>query len=851
MASLGAILWWWILSLVLSLVALPISLRVFKFLPDRGLGLNRILALLLSSYLAWIIAFASNSVFSSFLALILLAGLSIYIWRQEKAELLEFLKSKLDLIFVYEALFFFLFVAWALLRMHKPDIVDQEKFMDFAFFNALGRATHFPPYDPWLSAPSNWLNYYYFGYFSMAQFARMTFLDPAVCYNLVIAFLFALCGEAIVSIGYNLTQSLWPGFLGLGLLQVFGNLQGAMQDLGGAGGFDWWAPTRMIKDVNKGGVYLNHWWWSASPDVLAANQLTPDAARDGLISEFPNFSFIHGDMHPHLTAIPYVLLTLALGLNLVKNDDRDPLNIFEASTARRERWITLLGLALCLGVLYMTNTWDVPAYGLTLSVLLLAQQHQMKRLDQGTWLKSWFLPSLSLLVGLGLFAFLFLIFFQSPAKLFDASQEGWRKFGMGMAGAHTGMHDTLIFWGSFLIVIVPFIVSRVWLWAKAASGESIAWSPTKGTKAAGASSMPTKCSACGSKLRPGKAFCPQCGHKNVASSSAAESRVEESEPQPPQAPDFVAHFLQLFSHPMQALQDRQVAVVSAVLGLLWLILFFHFPSSALFLAIAFFAGIQLAARQERPEATFALSLIAVAAFLILGTEWFYLRDAFEGDPNITRMNTIFKFYYQAWILFSVAAPFAIYWTYKTLTRRLGAAGSAVYLAPLALVFFLAFLYPIGAIGSVTSTFESENLDPTLDGSAWLQRDSPADYNLIVWMRKNISGKATIAEAVGGAYTHFARISAYTGLAAVCGWDNHESQWRRTWHTEVVGDVDQLYSTSDPNAAQALIQKYGIQYVVVSSLERGKYSPDQLAKFATFMDVAYSDPSGAVLYKTRS
>ncbi|MDX1734180.1 MAG: DUF2298 domain-containing protein, partial [Halioglobus sp.] len=44
------------------------------------------------------------------------------------------------------------------------------------------------------------------------------------------------------------------------------------------------------------------------------------------------------------------------------------------------------------------------------------------------------------------------------------------------------------------------------------------------------------------------------------------------------------------------------------------------------------------------------TLILVGALLIIGPEFLYLRDQFG-----LRMNTIFKFYYAAWMLWSFAA----------------------------------------------------------------------------------------------------------------------------------------------------------------------------------------------------
>jgi uncharacterized membrane protein len=419
-----------------------------------------------------------------------------------------------------------------------------------------------------------------------------------------------------------------------------------------------------------------------------------------------------------------------------------------------------------------------------------------------------------------------------------------------MAGARTGLHDTLIFWGAFLAVLVPFVAVRSWLWASALAGNFKAEAAKPAAPASAKAGR--KCSECGSKLRPGKLFCAQCGHKNsVEEPSAFEAAAQGFEMQVPETPSFVANFLKLFSRPAEALRDQRVAISSAVLGLLWLVLLVMAPTTALFLGLAFFASLMIAARQDKPEAVFALALVAVASLLVAGVEWFYLRDVFEGNPSLTRMNTIFKFYFQAWILFAAASPFALHWTYKAVTHRLGAAGSMIFIIPVLASFMMAAVYPLGAIRVVTAAFDGENRQATLDGSAWLKRDYPMDWEMITYMRHNIKGKATIAEAVGGAYTRFARVSAYTGLASVCGWGNHESQWRQKWPTDTEADVNKLYETPNVDEAKALIAKYGVEYVFVGSLERSKYSPDQLSKFATFMDVYRGDPAGTIVYKTRS
>jgi uncharacterized membrane protein len=354
LASFVGLFVWWLLSVALGVLAWPLTHRLFRWLPDRGLAFSRLVGWLFTGYLAWILGFAFNHAVTSMLAWAVLGVLGFYLYKQRKGEHMAFLEANSGLIFVYEVAFFALFFIWCLVRMKHPNIEGQEKFMDFAFFNSILRDSHMPPADPWLAGPKNYINYYYFGYFLNAAFARLTFITPDIAYNLAVSNNFALCGLAMLGLGYNLTRALWPGVVGIFCLQIFGNLHGALQVLGiqWQGPFSWWEPTRLIKDVSAGGHYLNRWWWSASPASLAKASLSPEAGKDGLISEFPAFSFLHGDLHPHFTNLPLTLLVLALGLNLVKNPDAQPLTPGKLLS----RNLDLLALCLGLAALAMANT---------------------------------------------------------------------------------------------------------------------------------------------------------------------------------------------------------------------------------------------------------------------------------------------------------------------------------------------------------------------------------------------------------------------------------------------------------------------------------------------------------------
>ena len=827
MASFGSIFVWWLASTLLAALALPLTTQLFRFLPDKGLGLARIVGLLFTGYIAWILGFAFNGPVTALLAWIALAALAIFLFKQRKAELMAFVDANSGLIFIYELSFLVLFFVLCVVRMKHPAIVDQEKFMDFAFFNSIQRSAQMPPSDPWLAGPHNYINYYYFGYFLLANFARVLPVGPDYAYNLCVGLVFGLCGTAMLSIGYNLTKTLWAGALGLLSFQIFGNLHGGLQVLQGPG-FNWWEPTRLIKDVAQNGHYLNRWWWSASPASLAAAGLGPDAARDGLISEFPAFSFLHGDLHPHFTALPLAFLVLALGLNLVKNPDALAL----VPGKVRNRNFDLLALSLALAALAMANTWDLPAYGSIASLLIFCQQHWLGQVSAQKLAKQWLLPSAILLGGLALLAAPFLIFFQAPAAQ-----------GFGIHGAKTGLHDTLLFWGLFLTVLAPFA------WLRLSSfGEK--------PKAAKADAKPAAkpapkvvavraCSSCGAKLRPGKEVCGQCGTRNpepVAAEEVVAGTLLGS-------PAWAEAFARLFSEPAKAFQHPGVRFGLPVFGVLWLGALFVWPTVAVFLLLAALSFLLLAARGDSAEGLFTAALMLMGSLLVLACEFIYLKDGFAGNPNLTRMNTVFKFYFQAWVLLSVALPFGLWWVLKRIQEVAPFGVRVAHSTILAVLALAALVYPIKAVAFVWADYDNQGLVPSLDGAAWFQRQYPDDWAAVVQMRDRISGQPVIAEAVGGAYTHNARVASYTGFKAVQGWSNHEGQWRKTWAWDTGDNVDKLFSTTDVNEARGLLDRYQVDYVFVGQLERAKYGAG-LDKFAQMFPQPFIQSGGTVVYKVR-
>jgi uncharacterized membrane protein len=236
---------------------------------------------------------------------------------------------------------------------------------------------------------------------------------------------------------------------------------------------------------------------------------------------------------------------------------------------------------------------------------------------------------------------------------------------------------------------------------------------------------------------------------------------------------------------------------------------------------------------------FAILLIGVGALLVLAPEFVYLRDLFG-----TRMNTVFKFYFTAWILWGLAAAFACVELWPT-NLRVPEVGKVLVFIPLV----LGLVYPYTATGTKTSGFNPVG-GRTLDGTVYLAGQSPGDYDAIQWMNRSLP-EGVVAEAVGGSYSQYARVSTHTGFPTVLGWGGHEVQWRGNADPQGSrqSDIQRLYETANWDEAADLLEKYGIDYVYVGPLELSTYLRLDEGKFEVFMNKIFDN--GAVQIYSRS
>jgi YYY domain-containing protein len=234
--------------------------------------------------------------------------------------------------------------------------------------------------------------------------------------------------------------------------------------------------------------------------------------------------------------------------------------------------------------------------------------------------------------------------------------------------------------------------------------------------------------------------------------------------------------------------------------------------------------------------------------------------ALQGD--VGRMNTVFKFYMQAWMLLAVGAAVALGWLARRAARDpLLRAARPAWLALGGVLALSAFAYPLLA-SEAKIGLRFADLPLGIDGMAYMDyasyrdRDTelnlPGDARAIRWIQDNVVGTPTILEGRAPVYRWGSRVSVYTGLPTILGWDVHESQ-QRTAYISMIQDraqaVELAYSSRDPGTALAVLRAYDVKFVYVGGLERASYPESGLAKFSSMPELRLVyDDTGVQIYE---
>ncbi len=236
---------------------------------------------------------------------------------------------------------------------------------------------------------------------------------------------------------------------------------------------------------------------------------------------------------------------------------------------------------------------------------------------------------------------------------------------------------------------------------------------------------------------------------------------------------------------------------------------------------------------------FVCFLVGVALFAANLVEVVHLK----GDYG--RMNIVFKFYNQIWIMLSVCAAFALVDILKrNEEEHFSGVLVPVFRSCAGLLVFGAFLYPVFAAAAKMTDRISASAPHTLDGMKYMETstyyqddfvmDLSEDYAAIRWMQDNVEGSPVIVEASPTEYKFGSRYTVYTGLPGVVGWNYHQRQQRSGRSNEVwerVNGIGDFYNTTNLDDAVRFLAKYNVKYIIVGQMEKGMYSAAGIAKFS--------------------
>jgi YYY domain-containing protein len=364
---------------VVGLATMPLAHRILPALPDRGYAAAKFLGLILVSYLAWVTGMLGVTGFTGATIIgftVLLAAAGWWFWG---GDVRASWRETRWLVLAIEVTFLVVFLLALWVRSYNSAIAGQEKQMDMTFLRSLIETTSLPAEDLWLARYG--MPYYYLGYLTHAVVAKVVAVDAAVAYNLAVATVLALaaagtCGlsAALVRLA-GASRGLAVGFGAFGAfaLAIMGNLAAFFEYISaqGIGDRAFWSAIGIKGLQGTAGPFPPaEWgWWFRSARVI------PNIEPDG-ITEFPYFSFLLGDLHPHYMAIPLGVLIATLAAHAAaraaplfwspsRSDDRAEATRTSGAWTDflwplRGDWVRIVVTAVVLGAVIPFNTWDVP-----------------------------------------------------------------------------------------------------------------------------------------------------------------------------------------------------------------------------------------------------------------------------------------------------------------------------------------------------------------------------------------------------------------------------------------------------------------------------------------------------------
>ncbi|SCW31444.1 Chlor_Arch_YYY domain-containing protein [Ruminococcaceae bacterium YRB3002] len=847
------VLTWCIYLFLLALPVLPLGAFLFKGAHGGGYILTQTLGIVAVSLFTWTLTHLKIYMFTRpllFLAMVVIAFICYLAKPLREAFIKEVKKPYyIEKLAIELTVFTVVFTILCFYKGFTPSINGQEKFMDYGFVMSMVRSPKLPAVDMWLSGYS--INYYYFGQFIWAMVIKLSGTPGPVGYNLAmtsaIAIPFAMAfGIGTMLFGFmsertNHIKGIWAvifryitgTFAGFTTI-LFGNSHSFFYDENSVG-------NGILQILSKWGVNVGKTTEFYYPDSTRFIGHNPDSQildamgniideGDYTIEEFPFYSFLVADLHAHVISMMVVLLIMGIAICCLANTDHPdsyeynvvPKRISKAvkikifkTEYRRLLTPGLVAMSVLLGVAQMTNFWDFLIYFIFGSMTLLIINTRRSKVFTDisgficfavnvaaillAYLNNGGLPFVHVLLQMLILVFSYLLVCFEPNALTRTS------FGMsfmftvafitalpfnagfdmisnslGKVTHSSSLYQLIILWGLHVLIALLFILFTVL-------------------------------------------------YKNYDILNDRELKARSK-------------------------QQNSSPAISDI------------PAEGFANPVAAFIG------RRNIIDVFACGMVLVALLLIAAPEIFYVRDIYTS--GYLRANTMFKFTFAAFIILGMSISYGIMrmlWI-TTSRNRHSVATLIVGIASFVLVCIIPGHYMFVGMkqrcGDTTILSNYQGLDGTCyltdyyspDGYIEVEGNLNSYYEAITWLNDNVTGSPVIAEAYGESYHDNNIVSAYTGLPTVIGWQTHEWLWRfhgivdeesdllisdpdyDVWDIYLSprhNDIDMLYLSDDPEVVRYVINKYGIEYIILGNLEYYKYDYDNTETFKQVGEIVFT------------
>ncbi len=782
---------WYLAILGLGILFYPLVRLGFNGLIDKGYAFSKLFALLIISFFVWIGGSNGILVTRQFIWIVfgVIFCVSLVVGFFTRKEIISEIKQYRSLFLWIEIVSLVLFVCFLLIRLGNPDLWHPskggEKPMDFSYLNAVIKSSTFPPYDPWFEG--GYINYYYYGFVIAGIFVKWIGIQPSIAYNLVLPSWFSFLGIGAFSLIWNLIckyQENQKDSISNKL-----TIKDIMQSTAGKAGIAGIFLTLILGNLGTIRMIWQGLQKIGSPtgNIEVANfferWLWTFKGIAGFLTGH-HFSFYPGDWYwVPSRVLPQEPITEFPFFTFIYADLHAHLIAMP---------ITVMAIAWALSVLF--SKWkftpDIPGWLSKLFLLIIGAIIVGSLRPTNTW----DFPTYLLF---GVIVIIYTIL----------------RYGKGFKTAY----HLNGFWARLLeagVIVIIFIFGTVIFFRPFTQWYGQAYSQIELWKG---SHSP---------------FWSYFTHWGLFLIILFSWFITETIQWMAMTP--LSSAKKLFKY--------HYLVWFVFLGILSLVLFLMFQGiniSWIVVPMIFWAGLLLLRKDQSDAKRFVLFLTGTALVLTLMVELIVLK----GD--IGRMNTVFKFYLQAWILFAIASGAAIFWIIPEINLRWPNSLNYAWQSILIVIVACTAMYPLTAAIEKIDDRINKRTPFTLDGMKYMETstyfdegtnlDLKYDYDSIRWMQENIIGSPVIVEANTVEYHWGSRYSIYTGLPGVVGWNWHQRQQRAvvpsTWITDRVDDVNNFYLTVNLSSTEEFLNKYDVSYIVVGQLEYAKYPGSGIGKFA--------------------